>query len=404
MKKEDWTQRLRDQLADHREPVSDDLWDRIQSSLPPQRHKKSHVIPVMRWAVAASFLALALGGSYLMWQGKDHSFQETADVTMPEKPLPQVTLSDAMQPSSHAIAQTCVSRPVPLSGAVSHTPPLQGIDSMEKVCDIESIDNTESTEKNERAEKTDAQTIPQTPRYPTEDKSVTPSPPTPHHHSTSRHLALNLYASNNISQMNDQNPVAIGGEMAQAYYSADASLNGNQGKRLSPIYLANYSESKKHHLPLALGLTANYPLSNKFSVSTGVVYTRLKSDFTYSMNNNHIKKEQLLQYIGIPLSIHYQWWMYKNCQAYLSLGGQMDWNVKAEVKTGNTATPIDKDRCQWSINGSLGLQYGIIPQLSLYAEPGVKHYFNNNSKIDNIFKDKSTQFNIELGLRFHLSK
>ncbi|MBR5062030.1 MAG: outer membrane beta-barrel protein, partial [Prevotella sp.] len=221
---------------------------------------------------------------------------------------------------------------------------------------------------------------------------------------SSHRLTINLYASNNISQMNDHNPVTMSGKMAQVYSTAVASLNGKSEKRFSPIYLANYTESKKHYLPLSLGLTATYPFTDKVSISTGMVYTRLRSDFTYSMNENRIEKEQLLQYLGIPLSIQYQWWKHKNFQAYISFGGQVDWNIKAKVTTESTSTTIDKDHCQWSLNGSLGVQYGIIPQLSLYAEPGIKHYFNNGSKIDNIFKDKPNQFNIEMGLRLHIPK
>lgn len=386
MKQKEWSKRLRDRLADHQEPISDDLWSRIEASLPPQRQQKSRTIPIMRWAVAASFLALALGGSFLMWQDRDHTVIEKAEAIMSEPLKTQTSKARDIQLSSHAIAQTKIAQAAPSSDVTMIILPLQRKDSVDK---IEKKDNPEIVDKTEKKDNID-----------NKEKEFPRN--TLHRPSSSRHIAINLYASNNISQMNGSSPVAIGGEMAQAYYGADESLQSNQGKRLSPIYLANYSESKKHYLPLALGLTASYPLTDKLSVSTGVVYTRLRSDFTYTMNDNHIKKEQHLQYIGIPLSIHYQWWKYKNIQSYLSLGGQVDWNIKAKVKTGKTSTSVNKDHSQWSLNGSLGIQYSIIPQLSLYAEPGVKHYFNNNSKIDNIFKDKPTQFNIELGLRIHL--
>lgn len=393
MKQKEWSKRLRDRLADHQEPVSDDLWSRIEASLPPQRQQKSRIIPIMRWVVAASFLALALGGSYLMWQGKDNTFHETTSAIMPHINFPQTTKHNDIQPNSHNITRARVAHPILSSEAINHIHSRQRRDSIEIMEKQGNLDNLEKIENLEFLDKTEAQNSPNTLHS-----------PTLHRQSISHHIAINLYASNNISQMNGSRPVAIGGEMAQAYYGADESLQSNQGKRLSPIYLANYSESKKHYIPLALGLTVSYPLNDKLSVSSGLVYTRLRSDFTFTMNDNYIKKEQLLHYIGIPLSIHYLWWKYKNFHTYLSLGGQIDWNIKANVKTENTSTTIDKDHCRWSVNGSLGIGYSIIPQLSLYAEPGVKHYFNNDSKIDNIFKDKPTQLNIELGLRLHLPK
>jgi hypothetical protein len=49
------------------------------------------------------------------------------------------------------------------------------------------------------------------------------------------------------------------------------------------------------------------------------------------------------------------------------------------------------------------LAYHIIPQLSLYTEPGVRHYMDNGSTINNYFKDKPTSFYLQLGLRFDLN-
>ena len=78
----------------------------------------------------------------------------------------------------------------------------------------------------------------------------------------------------------------------------------------------------------------------------------------------------------------------------------MDWNVAAKANTDGVDQKMDKDRMQWSIGGSLGVQYHIVPQVGLYAEPGIRHYFNNGSSISNFYKDKPTNFNLQLGLRF----
>lgn len=67
-------------------------------------------------------------------------------------------------------------------------------------------------------------------------------------------------------------------------------------------------------------------------------------------------------------------------------------------------TDSKRDRMQWSVNGSVGAQYDFIPQLGLYVEPGVKYYFDNGSKIENAFKDKKTNFNLQLGLRWNIGK
>ena len=63
---------------------------------------------------------------------------------------------------------------------------------------------------------------------------------------------------------------------------------------------------------------------------------------------------------------------------------------------------MSKDRMQWSIGGSLGVQYNILPQLGVYAEPGVRHYFDNGSNVSNFFKDKPTAMSLQLGMRYNL--
>jgi hypothetical protein len=59
---------------------------------------------------------------------------------------------------------------------------------------------------------------------------------------------------------------------------------------------------------------------------------------------------------------------------------------------------------QWSVNTSLGIEYDIIPQLGIYIEPGLKHYFDNGSRIENFFKDKPTNFNLQVGVRWNILK
>ena len=110
----------------------------------------------------------------------------------------------------------------------------------------------------------------------------------------------------------------------------------------------------------------------------------------------------MLHYVGIPLSMNYRLWQYKGLNVYLSAGMQADWNVKAQVNTEGVEQEMGLDRLQWSVNGSLGLQYNVLPQLSLYAEPGINHYFDNGSTLQNYFKDKPTSLKLQVGVRVNL--
>ena len=144
------------------------------------------------------------------------------------------------------------------------------------------------------------------------------------------------------------------------------------------------------------------PISSGFYLSSGLVYTRLRSDFTNIVSGYPLDKKQTLYYLGIPLSAQYHLWGYKGLSFYALAGGQVDFCIATKVVMSGTEVPMDKDRPQWSVQGALGVQYNIIPQLGIYIEPGVKHYFNNHSRVRNFFKDKPNNFNLQFGLRLNV--
>jgi hypothetical protein len=217
-----------------------------------------------------------------------------------------------------------------------------------------------------------------------------------------RQPAIGLYAMNGLGSQDNSNGVMMTDALANMYTSTyDA---GQPASRRAPIYLTGYEEHQHHYQPVAFGLTLSYPFTERLSLTSGVVYTQLKSEFTQVIHSQHIVKRQTLYYIGVPLSVNYRLWQYKDLKVYLAAGMQADWNVKAQVKTEGVEQETGLDRLQWSVNGSIGLQYRLLPQLSLYAEPGINHYFDNGSKIENYFKNKPTSLKLQVGVRLDLQK
>lgn len=169
-----------------------------------------------------------------------------------------------------------------------------------------------------------------------------------------------------------------------------------------PVYLAGYEEQQRHHLPLAVGLTVGCQLTDRLTVATGLVYTRQQSDFSYLMRGTVLQKEQTLHYVGVPLSLSYRLLRWHGLNAYLAAGGQADFNVSASLLADGRRQDIGRDRAQWSLGGSLGLAYDLAPQLSVYAEPGLRRYIDNGSPLRNYFKDHPTSFSLQLGVRLNI--
>lgn len=86
----------------------------------------------------------------------------------------------------------------------------------------------------------------------------------------------------------------------------------------------------------------------------------------------------------------------------MTAGGGADFNVKNHTESDGEVMASKHDRTQWSANASLGAQFDIIPQLGIYVEPGAKYYFDNGSQIENTFKDKKLNFNLQFGLRWNI--
>ena len=159
----------------------------------------------------------------------------------------------------------------------------------------------------------------------------------------------------------------------------------------------------KHHAPVSVGMQLAFGIAPRLSMSTGVVYTRTSSDFYPYAPNNDYNVHQVLHYVGIPVGLNYELWSSGGFHAYVIAGAEAAYNVKNDTdEDGTRKQDAKRDRVQFSGKASLGAQYDISPSVGLYIEPGAKYYFDNGSDIENTFKDKKLNFNLQFGLRFNL--
>ena len=159
----------------------------------------------------------------------------------------------------------------------------------------------------------------------------------------------------------------------------------------------------EHHAPVSVGMQLAFGIAPRLSLSTGVAYTRTSSDFYPYAPNSDYQVHQVLHYVGIPVGLNYELWRSGGFHAYVMAGAEADYNVKNDTdEDGTKKENTKRDRVQFSGKASLGAQYDISPSVGLYIEPGAKYYFDNGSDIENTFKDKKLNFNLQFGLRFNL--
>ena len=414
-----WTQQLHDKLAEREVAPPDDLWADIEAALPKDlagsKKPRARFVPLRRWAVAATLALLVVGGGYLFW----HSSNPEAPTSIPQTPqTPQPELSqtdpkvltesqenheDWLNDSSAAEIRV----PVPV---IQPSTNLMAQASVEESI-IETHESTESSEilqtENDQQQSNDNS------QFSTLNSPLSNDDPLHQideaiaqlSSKADKAMTLGLYASNGFTHLQRSNGVRMDDALA-ARYEIDQYLPHNRALTRSdePIYLVGYEERQKHYLPIAIGLSVSYSLSTKWSLSSGIIYTRLHSDFASIINGSAISQEQILHYLGIPLNAQYQLFHRGGLNIYLSAGAEADYNIKTYLASEGVTQHLNRDRLQFSVQGGVGLQYNILPQFGLYAEPGVKHYFDNGSRLRNYFKDQPTSFNLQLGLRLNLKK
>ena len=448
----DWTNKLRDRLTDYQEPVTDDLWAAIQQSLAQQKsdivsigksvdsldghsnhQSNAKEVVFRRFSIAAALAALVVGGTYIY-----------LNPTKSNEPLAQATvLQEDSSTSKGALHENQssehnqVSQEYSSDNTDTDSPSRLGDDTFTKysqrvkkqlgiqtsLLDGEGsklfTQNLDNDKQNDNRQDQNRDKVQSRSKKSLEGNpemlamAASPSSYAIQESNVRRHQSsswsVQLYGENGVVGSKNSNgfdaafipsnnasgPV-YPGNFTDAFYSVMAI------RALSGTPSADYYEKVKHHFPISVGVQVGWGVTECLRINTGVVYTNVSSDFINSSYNTTQVTTQTLHYVGVPVNISYDFWQTKRFKTYVTAGGEADFNVKNHTESDGEVMASKHDRTQWSANASLGAQFDIIPQLGIYVEPGAKYYFDNGSQIENTFKDKKLNFNLQFGLRWNI--
>jgi hypothetical protein len=392
--------------------------------------KNARIVYFKRWSAAAAAVALlGIGGSYVYLHQED---VEKGNLQLASLSSPAVSAdlqSAASQPApSHVVSadlQSAASQPAPFPVVSAD---LQSAASQKKASDVlKKESENEISLLAEDPEPAEPVSEDKATDKSSDYKTLTRS--TDHHAaayaSQSYHFEKNeevsgwsmqLYAENLTPSLGGVNSDASGGYNDFSYGTMaepmpgvipDPTAGGIYGEE---YLLASYKAiqrkqqvNAKHHAPVSVGLQVAFGIAPRLSLSTGMVYTRTSSDFYPYAPGSSYNVHQVLHYVGIPVGLNYEFWQSGGFHAYVMAGAEADYNVKNDTEEeGVKKENAKRDRVQFSGKASLGAQYDITPKVGLYIEPGAKYYFDNGSHVENTFKDKKLNFNLQFGLRFNL--
>lgn len=468
----DWTDRLRDRMADYEMPVGDELWANIEQSLAQDEvfanknvHSNNGVarsVVMRRFSIAASIAALLAGGAYVYF----HPWNEVAEnevaaifdkgsktfIDKRQTAVPkdsqaaisdnnQKSISDNGQNAIYDDGQTAVSAngqnamskdglQTLSGGGQTRNNILAQSNSVGLVSSESALSLDLDTQNSARSVNEKSETVPSSRSSRKVNSLITSEGDVMSSAQNGRRtvlaqssmdeelgrkdkhhrggLKLQLYGENGfIGKTSGGNSPVLMSSMPSSdpvFYDKNTQIASLFDERyMVMIPTSDLYEETKHHQPISVGMQVGFHLLPKLKLSTGLVYTKVSSDFISGVSDTRTVSTQDLHYIGIPLNLSYSVWEYKGLHTYVTAGGEGAVNIKNHTETDGEVES-KRDKMQWSTNASVGIQYDFIPQLGVYVEPGMKYYFDNGSQIENIFKDKKLNFNIQFGLRFNVGK
>ena len=150
-----------------------------------------------------------------------------------------------------------------------------------------------------------------------------------------------------------------------------------------------------HRMPLVVGLSVKFPVTEKIGVTTGLEYSLYSSSFSYPSG----EKTQLVHYLGIPVRLDWTFVSSRWLDAYLGAG------VKGDLCLGATlgGEAIGKDGPAFRLLGAGGIQFNATRNFSLFVEPEISWTLPSERRVLSTYSSEHPwMFTVATGVRIKL--
>lgn len=410
---EQWIKDLQEKLEGYGKPAPQGLWNDISNTMARQQPRKT-VMPLRRkvamWsaglvAAAAITLAIVIGDLLPGMFKYDTEKTEQTAAHAKENKTPATTRESLPETMKNAEAYVPRKRDKAVMPAQAARPAMLAV--MAESVAAAAVPADSATVCHEKADAPVAAPAASRKRLAATQSSAQA---TVGKHNENR-ISVSISAAN-LFETNKTNRGYGTLRTGTVFHSSSHEVKAASTSSMARILAANSNEEvntrKKHKLPIKAGLSVRYKITPRLSLESGVTYSYLSSELTAGSKGNRYETDQTLQYIGIPLKVNYSLWGNRYWEVYVSAGGEVEKCVAGKSETnyvvdGKKVSTDHEDvkvkPLQCSLNAAAGLQFNILPNLGVYAEPGVGYYFNNGSKVETIYKEKPFNFNLKAGLR-----
>lgn len=394
----DFDLEIRSLLQDAEEEVPPQAWEAISARVQHRRRDGAWI----RWAAAAAAAIAAVmvlsRPSSAPSSAQSGMLADNVTVTVQESPVEKgETVAESIAPEKRAVPVHSVKRIV--EKKVEATATEHALEEAVKEMGNAVEDNKET----EGGVSSD--TVETAPRGNTVEKKKSTNAPDPFAlmayedaHKCSRRFELDVKG---IVGTNDNTSAAAGGRRMTS-----------NGIRTSKAYATIIEDGESvYGVPVTIGAGVKMHFAPKWAVSAGLDYTLMwrtfKGSFTstdsrqfYSDNIKHS-----VRYIGLPVNLYYDIISADFVNMYAFAGGTLEKGLEDKYvipgPSGTQTWKQDIPGFQWSAAVGLGVQFKLWNHMGLYADPGLRYYFDCNQP-KSIRTQQPLMFSLELGLRFDL--
>ena len=412
MDNKNWTDQLPDLLQEFQESAPEGLWDAVQSGLAQRRRQR-----VAWWISGAVAAAAAVVLAVFLWPaapsvtlvpGEEQVAQATPETvvlpeTVPEMPeapaAPEtpVTKQAAMPAVALQVAPEIapVAEPVAEPAAVPETAPVMEEPATEPVAVPATRPEAEPATTPDT--KPAAEQAPQPVVIPLEQQIRRRS-------AAGGGLRLALRTEGCLSPSQTLTSAGYG------LPTSSATLPGGISLRMLNRNQASTSESV-HSQSARVSLGVQYAFLPRLAVETGLSFTTLHSTVTTETGTAQSSSVRRMQYLGVPLMLHFdalEWW---RLGFYLQAGPMYEWCIGTQTTEisglgerllDDTQSKQRVDDGIWSLQTAAGVQLRLFQHGALFVQPGFSWHFPGTGTVENYYTTHPAAFSLSFGFRFLL--
>ena len=380
--KGDWTDKLKTRLEGHEMTPPSDLWTGINEQMEfAAQPARASVVVIWRWATVAA-VVLALVGFFALYENNEADYSIPNELISEEAIIPKPMEETIIEKQPIAKKQHNIIPQVKPQESV-------GVTIVEEY--VEVVDMTAVQQEKSQKRPTTKEVV--------ETYHHNVPIQQPKAKSKKQRLSVALNASGGLSNSKTESM------HVEPVYGAAPGTPPHRMHYLGDVFepkKVQERKASKHAFPIRLGIKLSYPLNDRLSLQSGVGYTLLKSDLSYSS----MQIGQQLHYIGVPLGLRYQLWNSGRFSLYGAVGAMLEKCVKnnSELPSAFTDAALINTEKPWqcSLNAALGAEYRLDKAIGIYLEPGVGYFFEDGTSVEHYYTEHPFVPSLEIGLRWNM--